>query len=90
MKTIFLKKILPIGVGMMAVAFAFATEAQSSKKDAFVNGYIFNTLTSKCEPVDQDCNNIENIPCTYLNSSGPQIFRFNNDTFCSVPMTHRP
>ena len=90
MKTNFLKKMLPIGVGMMAVAFAFATEAQSSKEDAFVPGYIYDIPSNTCKTANQDCNNVGNTPCTYMNVVGaPQVFGVNNGTSCSVPLTHQ-
>ncbi|WP_291122155.1 DUF6520 family protein [Empedobacter sp. UBA7620] len=90
MKTNFLKKALPIGVGMMAVAFAFASENKSSNEDKLITGYIFNSLNEKCESVPQECNNIGDVPCTYMGASGPQIYQNDNGTFCSVPLTHRP
>jgi hypothetical protein len=86
MKTNFLKKVLPIGVGMMAVAFVFASQTDSSKnsEDKAISGYILQN--NQCTEVSVECDNVQNYPCTY---SGLQVFQNkDNQTTCSVQLFH--
>ncbi len=84
MKTNFLKKALPIGVGMMAVAFAFATESKSSQnsEDVVMTGYIYNAETDHCDAVQVDCNLTSAIPCT-IGLDPVFSTRNNEETQCS-------
>lgn len=85
MNTNFLKKALPIGVGMMAVAFAFATEGNSSTKSTeYATAYIYNDL-EECEEVDATCNNIGTVSCTV---ESKEVFQFKNGTQCSQKLMH--
>lgn len=89
MKTNFLKKALPIGVGMMAVAFAFATENKSSQnnEEVLMTGYIYNAVTDHCDEVQVDCNLTSEKPCTIGEIGNEQdvfAIRNSNETRCST------
>ncbi len=92
MKTNFLKKALPIGVGMMAVAFAFATESKSSQnneEEVLMTGYIYNSATNHCDEVKVDCNLTGSIPCTIGEIGNEQdVFelRDSSETSCTTPL----
>lgn len=82
MKTRFLNKILPLGVGMMAVAFAFATEGKSSTKDESSTLYIYDNL--ECTEVSTECDNVQIFPCTF---SGKQVHLIkDSQTSCNVEL----
>ena len=91
MKTNFLKKALPIGVGMMAVAFAFATESKSSQnnEEEAMTGYIYNAATNHCDDVQVDCSTTFGLPCT-VNENGIEkdVFELRDlsETSCSIPL----
>ena len=84
MKTNFLKKALPLGVGMMAVAFVFATESKSSQnnEDVVMTGYIYNSATNHCDEVQVDCNLTSDKPCT-IGLDPVFSTRNNEETQCS-------
>ncbi|MFV0189035.1 MULTISPECIES: DUF6520 family protein [Empedobacter] len=91
MKTNFLKKALPIGVGMMAVAFAFATESKSSQnsEEEAMTGYIYNSATNHCDDVKVECSTTIGLPCT-VNENGIEkdVFELRDlsETSCSIPL----
>ncbi|MGV1021300.1 DUF6520 family protein [Empedobacter falsenii] len=91
MKTNFLKKALPIGVGMMAVAFAFATESKSSQnsEEEAMTGYIYNSATNHCDDVKVDCSATIGLPCT-VNENGIEkdVFELRDlsETSCTTPL----
>ncbi|TGN29506.1 DUF6520 family protein [Empedobacter tilapiae] len=92
MKTNFLKKALPIGVGMMAVAFAFATEnktSQNNEEEVLMTGYIYNAATNHCDDVKVDCSTTIGLPCT-VNENGIEkdVFELRDvsETSCSIPL----
>ncbi|GEM53573.1 hypothetical protein EB1_33630 [Empedobacter brevis NBRC 14943 = ATCC 43319] len=92
MKTNFLKKALPIGVGMMAVAFAFATESktsQNNEEEVLMTGYIYNSATNHCDDVKVDCSTTIGLPCT-VNENGIEkdVFELRDvsETSCSIPL----
>lgn len=88
MKTRIFKLGMPLVAFLLAIVFAFASDAQPDKADdAFVTGYIFLNPEDGCMPVPKDCNNIGEIPCTYF---GQQVYEFDNKTYCSNALTHRP
>ena len=86
MRRHFLNKILPLGVGFMAIAFAFASEGKSSDKndeEAMIS-YIYNPLTESCEEVETDCSETGNVACTF---NGHDVFKSKlSVTECSVPL----
>lgn len=84
MKSQIFKFGLPVGVFMMAIGLAFASESKVSKEEAFVTGYIFQA--GQCRPAPKDCNDIGSIPCTYL---GNQVYLVNNGTSCAEALFHR-
>ncbi|MCA4776088.1 DUF6520 family protein [Empedobacter stercoris] len=82
MRTRFLNKILPLGVGMMAVAFAFATEGKSSTKDGSSTLYIYDNL--ECTEVSMECDNVQIYPCTF---EGERVHLIkDSQTSCSVAL----
>ncbi|WP_291096112.1 MULTISPECIES: DUF6520 family protein [unclassified Empedobacter] len=91
MKTNFLKKALPIGVGMMAVAFAFATESKTSQnsEEEAMTGYIYNSATNHCDDVKVECSTTIGLPCT-VNENGIEkdVFELRDlsETSCSIPL----
>ena len=92
MKTNFLKKALPIGVGMMAVAFAFATESktsQNNEEEVLMTGYIYNSATNHCDDVKVECSTTIGLPCT-VNENGIEkdVFELRDlsETSCSIPL----
>lgn len=86
MKTLVLKRVLPLMVFMLAIVFAFATEQISSNtEETLVTGYIFQN--GQCIAAPKDCNQLQGPACIYL---GKQVYLNKvSETFCSVPMTHR-
>lgn len=91
MKTNFLKKALPIGVGMMAVAFAFATESKSlqNNEEEAMTGYIYNSATNHCDDVKVDCSTTIGLPCTIdKNGIEHDVFELRDvsETSCSIPL----
>ena len=92
MKTNFLKKALPIGVGMVAVAFAFATESktsQNNEEEVLMTGYIYNSATNHCDDVKVECSTTIGLPCT-VNENGIEkdVFELRDlsETSCSIPL----
>ncbi len=86
MKKNILSKVLPIGIGLMALTFAFANENKSSETDAFLmDGYIYNTLEEICEKVQVDCSETGNVACTF---NGHDVYKniSSSETSCSVPL----
>ncbi|MFV0225198.1 DUF6520 family protein [Empedobacter falsenii] len=92
MKTNFLKKALPIGVGMMAVAFAFAAESktsQNNEEEVLMTGYIYNSATSVCDDIKVECSTTIGLPCTVdQNGIEHDVFqlRDSSGTSCSIPL----
>jgi hypothetical protein len=84
MKTTFLKIGMPIMVFMLAIVFAFATEkAPSNNESLLVQGYIEKDDT--CQ-LSRECDNTGGPVCQTL--EGDIVYRINNGTFCSEPMTN--
>ena len=84
MRKHFLNKILPLGVGLMAIAFAFASDGRASSIDEVSELYIYSDL-NECVPIETECNNLGTIPCT---KDGKEVFEFRNGTMCEVPLYH--
>lgn len=74
---------LPVTAFMMAVAFAFATETNSSQKEELITGYI--NQGGSCVTAPKDCNQQSIMPCLY---NDVQVFRDFGSTTCAVPLTH--
>lgn len=68
---------LPVGVFMVAIAMAFASETKPETPVA--SEYIKQGLD--CRPVNRGCNNVSMVPCTY---SGQQVWTDN----CTVRLYH--
>lgn len=84
MRNQFFRHILPLGVGLMAFAFAFATESKTSSLDEESVLYIYSDL-NECIPTEAECNNLGSTPCT---KDGKEVFEFRNGTMCEVPLYH--
>lgn len=84
MKTLVLKRVLPLMVFMMAIVFAFATENNTNKNDTLIPGYIFKN--GLCQTAIRDCNNIGSIPCK---ENGFQVYMSKlSETVCAQPLYH--
>jgi len=85
MKTLVLKRVLPLMVFMLAIVFAFASDNKSSNRgDAPITGFIMQS--GLCVTAPKDCDQINLYPCKYL---GKRVHeRRNSATVCSIPLFH--
>lgn len=76
MKTIKFKFLLPVMVFMMAIAAAFATQADGQEDFALEQGYIY--VNGVCQPYGK-CDNTQARICT---QNGLQVFGKSGGTSC--------
>lgn len=82
MRTEILKKGLPIGAFMLAIAFAFATEKKEIEPSVLETGEIL--LNGVCTPNSKECDNIPLVVCR--TTSSQTVFKAG--TNCMQPLFH--
>jgi hypothetical protein len=91
MKTVFLKKMIPVAVFAMGIAGAFVTTSMQStpKTVALEYGYLPDANNHCASDVEITCNTIPKQVCLQNITSGPQVFAEDAQGNCSK-VTYRP
>ncbi|HEX8015657.1 MAG TPA: DUF6520 family protein [Flavobacterium sp.] len=90
MKTVLLKKMMPLAVFALGIAGAFVTTSmQSTSKDVTPEiGYTLDA-NNECSDVEVACNSIPKQVCLQHVTSGPQAFAKDENGNCNI-VTYRP
>jgi len=85
MKTLVLKRVLPLMVFMLAIVFAFATDNNTAKMDDVpITGFIMQS--GLCVPTTKNCDQVNAYFCKY---NGQQVYLLRDSaTSCSVKLFH--
>lgn len=90
MKTVFLKKMMPLAVFALGIAGAFVTTSMQSASKEYIPqiGYLLDA-NNECSDVEVTCGDIPKQVCLQHVTSGPQAFAKDEDGNCNV-VTYRP